>query len=335
MIFILPLSVFSQDIHFSQFYAAPLLLNPALTGYSGCKFRFGLNYRNQWGSFGDSFDTQSAFADTKIKPRGWKNTWLGVGAVIFDDNAGSGNLRKTSALVNAAYNLGFTKKSKFFVTIGGGAGIGNRSVNFSKLVFDDQWTGFGFNTEAGTAESFTNSSHIYWDLNAGLIATYENPGSFRTHLGAALHHINKPKDSFYGNSRMGWRWTIHAEAAGKLSGSLMLEAAGLLSLENGAMEIVPGLNVCYPFRDVKIYLGIWCRILKDIIPVAGFEYKRWRLLFSYDLNISPLHPASGLRGGPEFSLGKTFRCRDRIAILKEKWSKAKRKGKSALCPAYH
>src|ERR1035437_9240949 len=39
---------YAQDIHFSQYYASPLTLNPALTGLVNGVFRASLNYRNQW-----------------------------------------------------------------------------------------------------------------------------------------------------------------------------------------------------------------------------------------------------------------------------------------------
>jgi len=38
----------AQDPHFSQFYAAPLYLNPALAGTSAGNYRVGVNYRDQW-----------------------------------------------------------------------------------------------------------------------------------------------------------------------------------------------------------------------------------------------------------------------------------------------
>ena len=38
----------AQDVHFSQYYAAPLTLNPALTGLVNGVFRASFNYRNQW-----------------------------------------------------------------------------------------------------------------------------------------------------------------------------------------------------------------------------------------------------------------------------------------------
>jgi len=37
----------AQDPTFTQFYANPVYLNPALAGSSGCP-RIALNYRNEW-----------------------------------------------------------------------------------------------------------------------------------------------------------------------------------------------------------------------------------------------------------------------------------------------
>jgi len=57
MLMILCLSgeIFSQDVEMSQYFSAPLHLNPALTGISYGP-RVTLNYRNQWSSLGDGFN---------------------------------------------------------------------------------------------------------------------------------------------------------------------------------------------------------------------------------------------------------------------------------------
>ena len=55
-------TVTAQDPQFSQFYAAPLYLNPAFAGSTG-QARVGANYRNQWPAIDANFNTISAFAD--------------------------------------------------------------------------------------------------------------------------------------------------------------------------------------------------------------------------------------------------------------------------------
>jgi len=40
----------AQDPRFSQFYLAPQVLNPAMTGIFDGEYRVTINYRNQWNS---------------------------------------------------------------------------------------------------------------------------------------------------------------------------------------------------------------------------------------------------------------------------------------------
>ncbi len=61
-------TVTAQDPQFSQFYAAPLYLNPAFAGSTG-QARVGANYRNQWPAIDANFNTFSAFADFYIEDK--------------------------------------------------------------------------------------------------------------------------------------------------------------------------------------------------------------------------------------------------------------------------
>lgn len=89
ILFLVPLSVFTQDIHFSQFYMSPLNLNPALTGVMNCKMRFVANYRNQWAPVlkSKSFNTFNMSFDQKI-PVG-RYDYFGFGGTFWGDKAGS------------------------------------------------------------------------------------------------------------------------------------------------------------------------------------------------------------------------------------------------------
>lgn len=47
----------SQDIHFSQFYNIPMLVNPATTGSFDGDWQASAGYRNQWKSIAQPFRT--------------------------------------------------------------------------------------------------------------------------------------------------------------------------------------------------------------------------------------------------------------------------------------
>src|SRR6478609_636567 len=101
------LSVTAQDPQFSQFYAAPLYLNPAFAG-STQQGRVGMNYRNQWPAIDANFTTVSAYADFYIED---KNS--GVGALLTRDYVGIVGLQSISFAVQYAYQLQLTKELSF------------------------------------------------------------------------------------------------------------------------------------------------------------------------------------------------------------------------------
>ena len=79
-------AVTAQDPQFSQFYAAPLYLNPAMAGSTG-QARAGINYRNQWPAIDANFTTMSAYFDYFIED---KNSALGM--IITRDKEGLAGL---------------------------------------------------------------------------------------------------------------------------------------------------------------------------------------------------------------------------------------------------
>ena len=56
----------AQDIHFSQFYEAPLLRNPSLAGIFTGDVRAQIVYRDQWNSVTNAFKSGSVNAEYKM-----------------------------------------------------------------------------------------------------------------------------------------------------------------------------------------------------------------------------------------------------------------------------
>jgi type IX secretion system PorP/SprF family membrane protein len=83
------LTSLAQDPTFTQFYANPLYLNPALAGSYGCS-RFALNYRNQWPQLSGNYLTYSASYDQYFK-----NISGGFGVLATHDQQGQGTIQTT------------------------------------------------------------------------------------------------------------------------------------------------------------------------------------------------------------------------------------------------
>ena len=123
-------SVHGQDPHFSQYYAAPLYLNPGFTGTTK-QHRFISNVRVQWPAIAKTYTTYAASYD-HFKP----SLNSGFGVLATTDKAGSADLKSTN--IAALYSYKVQLAEKWVVSPGVYIGYGIRDLNFNKLVFGDQ-----------------------------------------------------------------------------------------------------------------------------------------------------------------------------------------------------
>src|SRR5436190_15748981 len=97
----------AQDPNFSQFFASPLTLNPALTGKFDGLFRVAGNYRNQWPTINNAFVTKTVSVDFGVlKNRLAEIDQMGVGILGVTDNAGDGVLVTNYGGLSVAYHKG-------------------------------------------------------------------------------------------------------------------------------------------------------------------------------------------------------------------------------------
>ncbi len=296
----------SQNIHFSQFNNSPLLLNPALAGSSTrCYLRLGVNYKNQWNK---TYVTQSAFADARIALGSFKHKdGLGIGGLFFSDKAGDGDLTTNYGMMMMALHKSFNPDKTVFGSLGFSFGLGNLSINYSKLYFDSQWNGFLFDPDLSNNEDLTNSSLLYYDINAGFLMTFIRPEKFRLRAGGSLTHFLGQQYSFLGQEiERSRRYIFHTDMEYLINEKYILSPSVMFSLQNFDSETIAGTNLSVSFSEFNIVTGIWLRIFKDIIPLIGIEYNGYSLNFSYDINITNSYVASHYNGGLEFSLVKNF-----------------------------
>jgi hypothetical protein len=71
-------SVNAQDPHFSQFFASPLTLNPALTGKLMVTLECDRHYRNQWPTINRAYTTTTVSVDFQYSKVLLVKRYLGV-----------------------------------------------------------------------------------------------------------------------------------------------------------------------------------------------------------------------------------------------------------------
>lgn len=313
-------SVTAQDPQYSQFYAAPLYLNPAFAGSTN-QARFGINYRNQWPAIDANFTTISAFFDTYIEE---KNS--GVGAILSRDREGILGLQSISLGIQYAYELTIMQGLSF--RPGVQVAIYNRSINFDKLTFGDQFDpATGDVISPTSAEALSGGSKFFPDLSfGGLLYTP------RAWLGVATHHITQPNQSLVGEkSRLPMKTSIHTGYKFHFRPGVV--GSGIYARPS-ERSIAPALQYRHQGEfdqmDIGAYLtleplivGLWYRGVpfkkvnsfannESIVLLVGFTKKGkddiLNIGYSYDYTISKLGPGSG--GAHEFSLVYSWSTRD-------------------------
>lgn len=306
---VLTIGVRAQDPHFSQFFASPLTLNPALTGKFDGTFRVAGNYRNQWPAFNNVYTTSTISLDFSIMQKRIPefDTW-GVGILALTDKAAGGVLTNNYIGLSTSYHKALNENGYSQLGIGFQATYGQKKLDNSKLVFEDQLTPFGFT--GITADIFnTNNLEIKTvDVNAGLIFTTSTTDQNNFYLGASIYHINKPKESFKGgNWNISPRTTISGGGYFPVSDILTLHTSGIFQLQNKTSEITVGGALAANLNKddetpTNVYAGSWFRVNDALIPYIALEFSSMRIGASYDVNVSSLKGGSQSRGGMEVSV---------------------------------
>lgn len=307
----LALSMYAQDLHFSQFFNSPLTTNPANTGFiPDADYRIGGNYRKQWSNImAAPYKTTSVFADAQVFRDRLENGWLGVGAVLLSDAAGSGSLRSTKIYGSVAYHqmLGFSS----LVSAGFNLGWANKRIDGSKLKYPDQFDGKFFDNSLPTSVVLNNQSVSYFDMQAGMNYAYFPSEDVYINAGYSIHHVNRPKETFFTDdanlSRIPMRHIGFANAILKVHPNWIVNPNAYFTTQAKATELVFGLNANYNlggFGEKQLMVGAYYRLGDAIVPMVGLEVGGIRLTFSYDVTMSSLNRYNGYRGANEFGLLK-------------------------------
>lgn len=300
----------AQDLHFSQYFNSPLIVNPANTGFiPDGDYRVGVNFRKQWANVGNPYKTFSAFGDGQLFGDRFENGWVGVGGALLRDVAGTGNLTTTRAFGSVAYHQALGLGS--LISAGFNVGFINKRVNFDKLTFDNQWNGKFFDINAPSGEPFVSNQVNYFSLQAGLnYAYYPNENTY-FNAGISVSNVNRPSETFFSPSlvdaRIPVRFTTFLNGSFKYGNMWIVNPNVYVSKLSSAYEFVVGGNAQRDLSgdgNTQLILGAYYRVNDAVIPMVGFQQNGYRLSFSYDATASNLSTYNQSRGAYEFSLIK-------------------------------
>jgi type IX secretion system PorP/SprF family membrane protein len=305
-----PARVGAQGLQFSQYYNAPMLLNPANTALMpDNEYRAGANYRNQWSAVPVPYRTMSAYADFQAFYNETAGNWLGLGLAFFNDKAGNGDLSLNRFEGFAAYHLqmGYTT----MLSAGLSGAYAQRSVDYNKLTFDAQWDGVTFNNTLPSNEQAGLIRTRFLDVGAGLNFAWFPTNAVYIKLGGGVAHVNQPKETFYnGTNRLGMRPTGNLDAFFRIKERFIANPSVYYTTQKSASQLVFGSLFQYLLEgeglsSTQLLLGAFHRWQDALIPAFGFEMGGLQVMSSYDFTLSGMKDANRSRGA--FEIGIMYR----------------------------
>lgn len=295
----------TQDIHFSQFFEAPLWRNPSLAGIFTGDLRVQAVYRDQWTSFTNAYRTGSLNAEYKL-PVGKGDDFVTTGLQVLYDRAGTIGWTSAHVLPVLNYHKSLSTEVNRYLSLGFMGGWVQRRFDPSKATTNSQYD------NGGLGENFTNTQYNYLDGSVGLSynsALNSNPDN-NFFIGAAYHHFNRPNRAFYRNAsvEINPKWVFSGGMRFGVTDNAYLTLQADQTMQGNYMETVAGAMCGLKLGDdpdnplYTIHGGAFLRWNDALIPVIKLDYNPFSVTLSYDVNISKLKPSSYGRGGMELSV---------------------------------
>jgi len=321
----------ATDPHFSQFYAAPMLLNPAMTGAFSCNYRFSAIYRSQWGSVLQNesvpmFSTPSASIDFRTNKAFMQGDAFGFGAYFLNDRAGESKFSTTRVGLSIAYHKSLDRRNEHFLSLGFTTAMWDRGIDYSGLQFPDQNHGGVYDPGIPTGEYLVNNNFLFWDVSLGLMYTGKFGRRARAsgYIGFALDHINTPNESFLGDQsvRLPMKYTVHAGYRFPLSHRFDLQPKAIYLRQGVSNELDMGADVRILFDEREregnnFRFGAQFRMVggdpsaawhdgilnpESAIINAGVEFSGVNFSAAYDINVSQLVKGTNSYGAFELAV---------------------------------
>lgn len=315
----------AQDPHFSQYYASPLTVNPANTGFFDGDYRFAINERQQWWNVGSNYNTTSVSVDVKVlKDYLPPDDTFGIGFSGVFDNSLNGALQSNYMSASGAYHKSLDGNQT--LSVGLQVTMTDRYFDLNKVSFASQFNVDYFDQSIPVNLNYNNSSTRYVDVSAGLLYSFHiNESSF--YAGASLYHANRPVESLFdpAGDKVSFRGTFHTGADIRINAKSSILYSGIFMSQGAVTDQLVGaaygLKASNDYGDqnyIRLYAGLWYRIQDSYIPYLGIDYNNFSVGVNYSI--------------PESSVVYTYRPNtfEMSLIYRIKFNP----NQSALCPRF-
>lgn len=306
-------SSFGQDPKFSQYFASPLTLNPALTGYFEGKYRAAVNVRQQWANVGDSYNTYSASAEIKLQDEYYYDDIFSIGLSGLFDESFNKVLKSNHYGVSVSYYKYLDADHTFKVGLAPQVTYVTKALDYDALTVASQFENGSFNMALPNYLDLKSDRLSYLDFNVGANLALSTE-KFSASAGYAAFHLTRPQQSVLGDIRVKQplRHTLNLSFR-YLSNDLIEFNFGAHYMKQGkSTDNIFGSVIGFkPSYDSKIKLnaGLWYKSNeKMFFPYVGFDISN----ISMGLNYSVIANKIAHYQPRTFELSLIFRDKDFI-----------------------
>ncbi|HRF82261.1 MAG TPA: PorP/SprF family type IX secretion system membrane protein [Flavobacteriales bacterium] len=306
----------AQDIHFSQFFHAPLASGPGAIGTFDGDLRFNGIFRQQWRAVTIPYRTFALGGDA-ANAAGVQG--LGLGAWIFNDKAGDSRMNQTHLSIGASWTEHFGADGEHALTGGLQFGLTSISLDPTGLSFDNQYNGYYYDPNLSSGEQFARSSNLHTDLHAGAVYRYVADHRTNVQVGLGLFNLTTPGISFLNgpSTELDMRTSSHLMVQFPIAEKMDLLPMVQFMSQGEFQEVDIGTNLRYILLERyglerAVLFGAHYRAADAGYLYAGLEHDDWTFGLSYDINTSDLVPASRNRGAIELTAIRILKKRPAI-----------------------
>ena len=303
----MPSKLEAQDPHFSQFYTAPLVFNPALAGTYEGTFRASAIYRDQWTSaLADPLSTMMVTGDVSFdiasKTKKVPDKFA-AGISFYSDRVSTFDLNTNQISLYGAYHKVLDERTRQYISGGIQVGMIQRSINYEDLRFGDQFNSIdGYTLATGEILPANNLGHF--DMGLGINYSRSPKGGTQFYLGAALFHVSGTNISFYRNdirvddnlvrsNNLNRKITAQAGMSQYISRNMEFQPRVLYMNQGPHSMVNVGSNFRFRLESTDntfLHFGPWLRGatnldgfgVESLVMALAYEKGNFILGFSYD-----------------------------------------------------
>jgi type IX secretion system PorP/SprF family membrane protein len=291
-------SILAQDVHYSQFFNAPILTNPALTGKFNQDFRAGIHYRNQWNSIQTPFISYHGFFDFNLVKLPYKIDKLGIGLLFMNDEMTS-DLKNQHVLLTSAVHKYLDPYKRHLISFGVQTGMVRKAFNPNGLNFENQIdrTSYTINPSLSSGEQILSEPILSASSGLGTHWEYIISPKFKSQVGYSMFNFIRQRENPYmidhGNRRS-VRQTATFKFSAQVLPRISIQPHILFTWQAGAWENLVGGSIGYKVYPGNInpnsigHFGAWYRLNDAVIYYVGLRHQSFEFNFSYDATVSSL-----------------------------------------------